>query len=158
MTFFLHQGVVVMSSQITHTQSSTYTHNAYRWHLCLDSCVLLTVYPNGIMQRHPTPLQVITTRARKGGPEEYRAKQKWPRETHCYIRTRALHSFQSFAHWRAAFTVIPLLPKATFTQSISLSSVSLVPALHLLPTLRTNVKMDGRISRKFQGSSIKIES
>ena len=35
-----------------------------------------------------------------------------------YICTRALHSFRSFAHWRAASAVIPLLPKATFTPSI----------------------------------------
>ena len=35
-----------------------------------------------------------------------------------YICTRALHSFWFFAHWRAASTVINLLPKATFTSSI----------------------------------------
>ena len=35
-----------------------------------------------------------------------------------YICTRTLHFFRSFAHWRAASTVIPLLPKATFTPSI----------------------------------------
>ena len=35
-----------------------------------------------------------------------------------YIWTRALHSFRSFAHCRAASIVIPLLPKATFTPSI----------------------------------------
>ena len=36
----------------------------------------------------------------------------------CYVCTRALHSCWSFAHCRAASTVIPLLPKATFTPSI----------------------------------------
>ena len=76
-----------------------------------------TIYPNRIMQRHPTPLQVITTRARDGGPKEHSHKQEWPRETFCYICTRALHSFLSFAHCRAASNVIPLLPKATFTPS-----------------------------------------
>ena len=50
-----------------------------------------------------------------------------------YFCTRALHSFRSFAHWRAASIVIPLLPKATFTPSIQLTSVSLVPSLQLLP-------------------------
>ena len=35
-----------------------------------------------------------------------------------YICTRALHAFRSFAHCRAASTVTPLLPKATFTPSI----------------------------------------
>ena len=35
-----------------------------------------------------------------------------------YIYTRGLHSFQSSAHCRAASTVVPLLSKATFAQSI----------------------------------------
>ena len=35
-----------------------------------------------------------------------------------YICTRALHAFRSFAPCRASSTVIPLLPKATFTPSI----------------------------------------
>ena len=35
-----------------------------------------------------------------------------------YVCTRALHSFRSFAYCRADFTVIPLLPKATFTPTI----------------------------------------
>ena len=35
-----------------------------------------------------------------------------------YVCTRALHSFLSFAHCRAASAVIPLLPKATFTPTI----------------------------------------
>ena len=35
-----------------------------------------------------------------------------------YICTRALHAFRSSAHCRAASTIIPLLPNATFTPSI----------------------------------------
>ena len=35
-----------------------------------------------------------------------------------YICTRALHFFRSFAHWRAASTAIPQLPKASFTSSM----------------------------------------
>ena len=51
-----------------------------------------------------------------------------------YICTRALHSFLSFAHCRAASTVIPLLPKAIFTPTIQpITSVYLVPVIHLLP-------------------------
>ena len=42
--------------------------------LIFSSCVPCTVYP--------IHLQVITTRAREGGPKEHRAKQKWPSETH----------------------------------------------------------------------------
>ena len=40
------------------------------------------------------------------------------RNSFSYICTRALHSFRWFEHCRAASTVIPLLPKATFTPSI----------------------------------------
>ena len=40
------------------------------------------------------------------------------RNSFSYMCTEALHSFRSFSHWRAASTVIPLLPKATFTPSI----------------------------------------
>ena len=73
-------------------------------------------------KQHPTPLQVITTRAREGGPNEHNAKQKWPRETHSVSHmhqcTMALHSFRSFAHCRAASTAISLLPMASFTLSI----------------------------------------
>ena len=67
------------------------------------------------MQRHPSPLQVMTTRARESGPKKHRAKQKWPRETRSVTCTRTLHSF---ARWRAASTIIPLLSKATFTSSM----------------------------------------
>ena len=52
------------------------------WALIFSSCPLLTVYPNRIMQRHPSPLHVITTRAWEGGLKEHSAKQKWLRETH----------------------------------------------------------------------------
>ena len=39
-----------------------------------SSCAFFTV--------HPIPIQVITTRAREGGPKKHLAKQKWPRRTH----------------------------------------------------------------------------
>ena len=74
-----------MSSQITLTQASNIhlvTHILEICFLISSCCVLFSVYPNRIMSRHPTPLQVITTRAREGGPKEHMAKQKWPLETH----------------------------------------------------------------------------
>ena len=40
------------------------------------------------------------------------------RNSFSYICTIALHSFRFFAHCLTAFTVIPLLPKATFTPSV----------------------------------------
>ena len=118
MTFSLHQGWVVISSQITHTQSSNVhplAHIVDTCNLIFSSCALFTVYHNLIIKWHPTPLQVITTRAREGGPKEHREMQKWPRETHSVTCTRALHSFIFFVHWRVVSSVIPLLPKATFT-------------------------------------------
>ena len=50
-----------------------------------------------------------------------------------YTCTRALHSFRSFAHWRAASTVIPLLPKATFTPSIQPNLCLSRTRLYILP-------------------------
>ena len=113
-----------MPSQITHTQSFNIHHLAHildTYALIFSSCAIFTVYPNRIMLLHPTPLQVITTRTREGSPKDHRANQNWQRETQSvtYVCTRALHSFLSSAHCRAAYTVIPLLPpKATFTPSI----------------------------------------
>ena len=74
-----------MSSQInTHTIINIHplAHILDICTLIFSGCVLFTVYPNGIMLRHPTNPQVVTTRAWEGGPKEHRAKQKWPHETH----------------------------------------------------------------------------
>ena len=52
MTFSLHQGGVVMSSQITDTQSSIIHPLAHILDICalvFSSCALFTVYPNRIM-------------------------------------------------------------------------------------------------------------
>ena len=81
MTFSLHQGGVIMSSQITNTRTHTIIKNPIAhildsWALIFSSCAVFTVYPNHIKYRHPSPLQVITTRAREGGPKEHSAKQK----------------------------------------------------------------------------------
>ena len=70
----MHQGGVVMSSQITHHQHTPLAHILDICALIFGSCALFTVYP--------TPIQVITTGAREGGPKEHKAKQKWERETH----------------------------------------------------------------------------
>ena len=61
MTFSLHQGGVVMSSQIIHTLSSTYTPQpTYVLDICVlifSSCDLFTVYPNAhhVIASHPSP-------------------------------------------------------------------------------------------------------
>ena len=85
MTISLHQGGLVMSSQITHTESK----NLYSLALILDpcalifsSCALFTVYPNRIIKLDPISLLVITTSAWEGCSKELRANQKWPHESH----------------------------------------------------------------------------
>ena len=110
-----------MSSQITHTHNHKHTPlSPFTWHLRLFSVVvpfshfIQTASCNGI----PHTLQVITTRAQRvvrnnTGPSKMAA---W--NSFSYTWTRALHSFRTFTNCRANSTVIPLLPKATFTPSI----------------------------------------
>ena len=130
MTFSLHQGGVVMSSQIKHTQSNQDTpFSPYTWRLSLDFQLLRPFYSLS-QPYHVTaslPSSGDNHQARKGGPKEHSAKQKW------YIfNLIQVHMYQGSPLF-AASTVIPLLPKATFTPSIhSLTSVSLVPVLHWL--------------------------
>ena len=66
----------MISSQITHTESSAYTLT----HI-LDICALIFSLSQPHHVTASAPPQVINTRAQEGGPKEHRAKQKWPRET-----------------------------------------------------------------------------
>ena len=78
--------------------------------LIFSSCLLFTVYP--------TPLQVITTRARETGPKEHRAKQKWSRDTHSVTYVPYLSTLSDLSCIDAQPPAIPPLPKPTFTPSI----------------------------------------
>ena len=124
-----------MSSQI-HTQSSNihpFTHILVTCASSFSSCALSTVYPNHIMKRRPTPLQVMNIRAREGGPKEHRAKQKWQRETLSVVYAPGFPLFPIFsivAQPRPSFLSCPRPPSH---QPSSLTSVYLVPVLHLLP-------------------------
>ena len=124
-----------VKSDNTHTLSSTIHPLAHILNTCtliFSSCVIFTVYPNRVMQRHPTPLKVKTTRAREGGPKEHRAKHGRVKliQLHMYqdsplfpifcALTRSLHRHSSVAQGHL-HTIHPAYP------------VSLVPALHLLP-------------------------
>ena len=86
------------------------------------------------IQRHPTPLQVITTRAPEGGLKEHRDKQKGPRETHSVTYVLGLFTLYDLsridAQLPASFLCCPRPPSH---HPSSLTSVSLIPALHLLP-------------------------
>ena len=125
MAFSLHQGGVVMSSHIKHTHRHQDTP--------LSPYTLFTVYPNHIMQCHPSSLHVITTRAWEGGPKEHRTKQKWPRETHSITYVPRLSTLSGLSR-------IVAQPPPSFLCCLtppshhpsSLTSVSLVPVPHWL--------------------------
>ena len=118
MTFSLHQtrGSHVRSDNITHIQSSNIHSIAHILDTCpliFSSCALLTVSAS-----RPCP---GTNHQSMGGRSERtpgQAKNGLVKLIQLHICTRALRSFLSLAHCRAASTVIPLLPKATFTPSI----------------------------------------
>ena len=120
MTFSLHQLGVVMSSQITHTIINTHplAHILDICSLIFSSCAIISLsQPHHVTASHPSPgdnQQGTGGRSeRTQGPTKMAS---W--NSFSYICTRALHSFRYLAHWRAASTVIPLLPKETLTPSI----------------------------------------
>ena len=90
-----------IKSDNTHTIINIH-HLAHILDICaliFSSSALFAVSSNHIIWRHPTPLQVITTRARVGGPKEHRAKQNWPLETHSVTYVPGLTTVSgSFAH------------------------------------------------------------
>ena len=102
--------------------------------LICSSCAIFTVYFNRIMLQHPTLLQVITTRGREGRPKEHRAKQNWPRETNSVIYVPELSTLSDLS--RIVTQPPPSFiccPRPPSHHPSSLTSVSLVPALHFLP-------------------------
>ena len=122
MIFSLHQGGVVMSSQIKHSHSHQDTPlSPYTWHLNLDFQYLRPFYslcqPHHVTASLHSPCDNHQNTGGRSERTQCQAKMAaW--NSFSYICTRALHSFRSFAHCRSASTVIPLLPKATCTSSI----------------------------------------
>ena len=121
MTFSLLQGGVVMSIQITRTQSSTY--RLYLIYLTSAPWYSVVAPFYSLSQAHHVTASHPSTgdnQESMGGQSERTQGQAkmavW--NSFSYTCTRAHPSFQSFVHWHAASTVIPLLRKATFTPSI----------------------------------------
>ena len=112
MTFSIHHVRVVISNQITYTQSSTHTPRFSVVALLLQ--FIPTASCNGIPPSTGDNHQSTGERSERTQGQAKIAS--WI--SFSYICTRALYSCRSFAHWRAASTVIILLPKATFTPSI----------------------------------------
>ena len=98
----------------------------------LDICALIFIscaifYHNRIVQRHPTPLQEITTRAWDGGPKEHRAKQKWPRETHSVTYVLGLSTLSDLLRVDPSLHRHSRCPRPHSNHPPSVSSISLVP-------------------------------
>ena len=132
MTFSLHKGRVVTSSQIKHTHSHQDTS------LSPHTCAIqwLRHFYSLSQPHHVTASSlrhVITTRAWEGGPKEHRAKQKWPRETHSITYVPGLSTLSGLSRTVAQ-------PPPSFHCCLrppshhpsSLTSVSLVPVSHWL--------------------------
>ena len=125
--------MVVMSFHLMHTPIQYAPLNQYAKHLRLDIIVarILLFTPNRIMYGIPplsrclSPLQ----RAREGCLKEDRNQANYL----CYICSRVLHSFQSFAHCRTSSTAIPQLLKATSHHLSNPTSVYPVPTVDLFP-------------------------
>ena len=125
MTFSIHQGRVVMSSQITHTINiHPLAHKFDTWALIFSSCVLFS------RRAHPSPGD--NHQSTGGRSERTQSQAKWPCETHSVTHVPGLSSLSDLSRivtqpppW---FLCCPRPPHHPF----SLTSVYLVPALQLL--------------------------
>ena len=140
MTFYLHQGGVVMSSQITHTYTHLHTHtqssNIHPLAHILDTAPRFSVVApflqftpaacNGIPPSPGDNHQSI-----EDGPTEHRTRQKWPRETHSVTSAPGLSTLSYLSRIVAqpppSFLCCPRPPSH---HPSSLTSVFLVPGLH----------------------------
>ena len=148
MTFSLNQGVVVLSSQITHSKLS----NIHPLVHMLGTCALPTFYsslPQTHHERHPTPLQVIRHQSAEGRSE----RTKEPNENGWRYLNEFSHSQYSLidstrnplpvpAHLRTSSFLtlsIRVIPEPNFSNtssqehSLSLSHCFSYP-MSLLPT------------------------
>ena len=98
--------------------------------ICTFSVVapFLQFIPTVSFNSIPPLSTVVTTRARKGGPKEHSAKQKWPRETHSVTYVPGLSTLSDLSHIDAqpppSFLCCPRPPSH---HPSSLTSVYLVP-------------------------------
>ena len=105
-----------VKSDNTHTIIRHTTLSPLTLHMGLEFRELRTFYclpkPHHVTASHPSPGD---NHQSMGGRSErtigWEKMSMW--NSISYLFTRALHSFLSFMHCRAASTVIPLLPKAT---------------------------------------------
>ena len=120
MTFSLRQGGVVMSSQITHTHTIINIHPlAHMLHIHVTA------------SNHSPGDNHTSTGGRS---ERTQGKQKWPSETHSVTDVPGLSTLSDLSRIDGQPPPSFLCcPKPPSHHPSSLTSVSLVPALHLLP-------------------------
>ena len=108
-----------MSSQITHTQSSNIHPLPHILSVNFQQLrpfySLSQPHPG---KRHPTPLQVITTRARESGPKEHRARQNSRVILIQVLMHLGSRHFPIFRALSGSLHRHSLLPKAAFPPSI----------------------------------------
>ena len=135
MTFTLHQGGVVMSSQITHTQSSTYTSKP----IYLTSAPWFSVVAQFLQFIPTAPCNGIPSLSRwyKHQSTGGRSERTQGQAKNGSVKLILLHMYQGsplfpiFRELTPAVAALQARPPSHHPSS--LTSVSLVPALHLLP-------------------------
>ena len=119
MTFSLHQGGVIVSSHAIHPLAHILDSCA----LIFSSCALFTIYP--------TSLQVITTRAREGGPKETGPSKNGHKVNSVTYVSGLSDLSRIVAQLPSSFLCCPMPPSR---HPSSLTLVSLIPALHVRPS------------------------
>ena len=139
MTFFLHQGVVVMSSRITHAPLSNIHHLVRILGTCavtFSSCSFFTVYlqphHTHVMASHPSPGDKPQDRERVVR-KNTETKQKWQREIPSTIYapgiTTSSYLSCNVAHLPQSSLRCPSLPSH---HPSNLTSIYYAHALYLL--------------------------
>ena len=106
-----------VKSDKTHTVIKIHplAHILDSWASIFSSCALFSLSkPYHVKASIPSPCDNHQSMGEWSERTQEQAKMAaW--NLFSYLCTRALHSFRSFTHCRAASTIISLLPKATFT-------------------------------------------
>ena len=127
MTFSLHQGRVVMSNQITHTHTIINIHLAHIHDIC---SLILSSCAHFYRLSHPSPGDNHQSTGGRSVRTQGQAKMA-ALNSFSYLYIRALRSFRSFTQPPPSFLCCPRPPSH---QPSRLTSVSLVLAIHLLPS------------------------
>ena len=129
MTFSLHQGGVVMSSQIMQAQILNMTHV-----ICFSvAAPFLEFTPtHHVTAFHPSSGDM--SQSARGQSGRHRAKQKWQRKTQSSTYAPGLSTPSYLSRIIAQLPPSsPCCPRPSSHHQSNLTSAYLIPALHLLP-------------------------